>query len=178
MVRRCWFLRRSLHACLAAGILLPPADCCWLQLFNWPSAPTKQKMEWKWRKSRKSRKSRHQHHQRKHRWRVPKSRTAFCLCRQPIHPTVASLSALCLQGLPREVNAMMLEMLFKQFKGFLEARMVPGVCSAALQPDAHSAAAGRQAWNCLCGIQQRGSVRNSHAWVARLQGSRTHLHRQ
>merc|ERR1712195_340878 len=47
------------------------------QLFNWLSAPTKQKME------RKRRKSRHQHqqHQRKHRWRVPKSRTAFCLCR-------------------------------------------------------------------------------------------------
>ena len=31
-----------------------------------------------------------------------------------------------LQGLPKEVNSMMLEMLFKQFKGFLEARMVPG----------------------------------------------------
>jgi len=35
-------------------------------------------------------------------------------------------SILFVQGLPREVNAMMLEMLFKQFKGFLEARMVPG----------------------------------------------------
>jgi len=33
---------------------------------------------------------------------------------------------LFVQGLPKEVNAMMLEMLFKQFKGFLEARMVPG----------------------------------------------------
>merc|ERR1712166_1319170 len=34
-------------------------------------------------KEAERRKSRHQHqqHQRKHRWRVPKSRTAFCLCR-------------------------------------------------------------------------------------------------
>jgi len=35
-------------------------------------------------------------------------------------------SILFVQGLPKEVNSMMLEMLFKQFKGFLEARMVPG----------------------------------------------------
>jgi len=35
-------------------------------------------------------------------------------------------SILFVQNLPKEVNAMMLEMLFKQFKGFLEARMVPG----------------------------------------------------
>ena len=70
-----------------------------LQLFNWPSAPTKQKMEWKWRKRRKSRHQ--QQHQRKHTWRVPKSRTAFCLCRQPIHPTVASLECTLSAGPPK-----------------------------------------------------------------------------
>eukprot|EP00656_Telonema_subtile_P056567 TRINITY_DN9064_c0_g1_i4.p2 TRINITY_DN9064_c0_g1~~TRINITY_DN9064_c0_g1_i4.p2 ORF type:complete len:115 (-),score=35.61 TRINITY_DN9064_c0_g1_i4:228-572(-) len=48
----------------------------------------------------------------------------------PAEPQVAGSeepnAILFVQGLPKEVNSMMLEMLFKQFKGFMEARMVPG----------------------------------------------------